>query len=898
MKDKKTLLLIDSNALIHRAYHALPPLMTKKGELVNAVYGFTSTLLTVIEKFKPDYIAASFDLKAPTFRHKEFKEYKATRTKAPDELYDQIPRVKKLVETFNIPIYEQEGFEADDVIGTLAHQADKNGEIETVIVTGDMDTLQLVSDGTKVFTLRRGIKDTVVYDIEGVVKKYGLTPEQLPDFKGLRGDPSDNIPGVKGVGEKTASTLLQQYRTLEGVYENIEDIKGSTQEKLKRDKLQAIQSKKLGTIVLDVPVVLDLDKCQTHEFDRSKVQKLFGELNFFSLLKRLPGAEDKNQESRIKNQAERGEVQDFKFEVVTEKNIKRLISEIKKQGAFAYELDVAGEKFYESELRGVALSYKTGRSWYIPYEKSFQKQIKELFEEVSIKKIGYEAKRAVEVCMQEDISFYTTIEDILIEAYLLQSSTSLNIEQLILEEFGEEFEESGKKGQMALNVLSREQLAEPLCKKVDYIYKLHTSFQKKMNEIADSQKKGRTIRDVLENIELPLIPILAQMEMNGIQINTVILKGILEKLEEDIGKLEKTIYRLAGEKFNINSPKQLAEILFVKMKISVQDIKKTKTGYSTASSELQKIKDDYEIAGKVEEYRELFKLKTTYLDVLPELVDKESRIHSTFNQAVTATGRLSSTDPNLQNIPIRTDLGRLIRTAFVAPKGKRLISADYSQIDLRCAAHVSQDKKLMEAFHRGEDIHAITAAEVHQVTPSQVTKTMRREAKVLNFGVLYGMGSFGFARAAGISREEAQEFIGAYMKKFSGIAMYLKKTKQAAKKFGYVETLFGRRRYIPEINSANFQVVSGAERIAINMPIQGLTADIMKLAMIEAEKLVKAYEGKAKTILQIHDELIFEIDEDVEKEFKEKIRAVMEGVYKLSVPLIVDVSSGDSWAEL
>lgn len=874
MTKPKTLLLLDGNAIVHRAYHALPPLNTKDGRLVNAVYGFASTLLSVLEKFKPDYTAASFDLKAPTFRHEAYKEYKATRVKAPDDLYEQIPLVKDTVRAFGIPIYELEGFEADDVIGTLSKQAEKEGT-HTIIVTGDMDTLQLVTDKTRVFTMRRGIKDTVLYDAEGVFKKYGFAPEQLPDFKGLRGDPSDNIPGVKGIGEKTASDLLKTYETLEGVYAHLADIKPAVREKLERDKMLAIKSKDLGTIRLDAPVHLDLKTCATRDFDRTRVVKLFQRFNFFSLIKRLPGGGMDTKQ----------EVQETKYEMVTEENMNHLVSEIGKAGQCAFALD---------QGVGLAISYKVGRAWYV----SRNLELRILNDELSrgVQLVGYDTKQAYKVFGKN----VGTLQDILLEAYLLQEGNTLDLEKLVLQELGEEVEFEEKQQTLGLDVPSgaMDGRKEKVCMRADYILKLHASFADKLDEISKSQKAGRTLKDVLTNIELPIVPILADMETNGVQFNSTVFEGIAETINKQIATLEKKIHELADTEFNVNSTKQLREVLFKKLKISTANIKKTKTGYSTASSELQKIKDDYEIAARIEEYRELFKLKTTYIDVLPTLTDENGRIHTTFNQAVAATGRLSSTDPNLQNIPIRTDLGRLMRTAFVAPAGRRLVSADYSQIDLRCAAHVSGDKKLIEAFHRGEDIHTQAAAEAFQVAPSQVTKAQRRQAKVLNFGVLYGMGAFGFANAAGITREEGQDYIDAYMEKFSGLAAYLKKTKEFARKNGYVETLFGRRRYVPEINSPNFQVAAAGERIAINLPIQGLTADIMKLAMIAADKVVHEYGDKARMILQIHDELIFEVDEAIEQEFGEKIKRVMERVVELSVPLVVDVKSGDSWGEL
>ncbi len=901
----KKLVLIDGNALIHRAYHALPPLTNKKGELVNAVYGFASTLLSVIEKFQPDYILATFDLKGPTFRHKEYNEYKATRVKAPDELYAQIGRVKEIVRAFNIPIYEKEGFEADDIIGTIVKQSEKSDlefETENIIVTGDLDTLQLVSPKTKVYALRRGISDTVIYDEKGVEEKYGLKPEQIVDFKGLRGDASDNIPGVKGVGEKTASDLLKRYKTIEGVYGHLAEIKSAVREKLERDRAQAILSKKLATIVSDAPVKLILDEAMTRDFDRKKIIGLFQELNFFSLIKRLPessmsGAPIESGETDLLAAKFNG-VKDFKFELIAKDKCGEFIEELKKQEEVAIYLRTTGDKYYNSDLLGAAFCWKRGRAGYVSFREvqGLKHKIQNILEDGNIKKIGYDLKYVYEVLKKHGIDLQGELYDVMLAAYVLNPGGKIEFKNLVLEELGEEIEAKTKTGQMGLEIESEEMVAQKICRVADYIFKLKASFEEKINIISQEQGE-RNLKAVLGQVEFPLIKILAQMEMAGIKLNTVIFQGISKNIGKKIEHLEKSIHELGGGPFNVNSPKQLREVLFEKLKIPTDEIKKTKTGLSTASSELQKIKDKHKIIEKIEEYRELFKLKTTYLDTLPELVDKKSRIHTTFNQAVTATGRLSSSDPNLQNIPIRTDLGQVLRTAFVAEDGYKLVSADYSQIDLRVAAHVSGDKKMIGTFLRGEDAHRTTAAEINKVAPSQVTEKMRRAAKALNFGVIYGMSVFGFSEAAGIEREEAKKFIDAYMEKFSGVAKYMRDTKEFARKHGYVETELGRRRYVPEINSPNFQVANSGERMAINMPIQGLAADIVKLAMVG---IWKEY-GKnpdVRIILQIHDEVLLEVKEDIAGEAGEKVREIMENAHKISVPLAVNVKIGDNWGEI
>jgi DNA polymerase I len=894
-KTPKKLVLIDGNAIIHRAYHALPPLITKKGELVNAVYGFTSVLLKVISEIKPDYILATFDLKGPTFRHIEYKDYKATRVKAPDELYAQFDRVKEVVRAFNIPIFEMAGFEADDVIGTMAHQAEKIDGTENIIVTGDLDTLQLVDDKTKVYALRRGMSDTIIYDTAAVQERYSLRPDQMIDYKGLRGDPSDNIPGVKGIGEKTAIELLKKYATIENIYQNIVEIKGSLHDKLERDRSQALMSKRLATIQKNVPVKLDLSQAVTREFDRQKIVNLFQELNFFSLIKRLPETVDGRQSTVNRQEAQ--EVADFKLELITEDKIDDFIKLLSEQKELAIYLRTTGDKYYNSDLLGIAFCYKTGRAAYIKTPSTVDQRIKTILENKNITKIGYDLKYVYEVLKKYSINLQGELYDIMLAAYVLNPGGKIEFKNLVLEELGEEIFTVAKKGQLGLEIETPEDLAKKICRAADYIWKLKNIYTEKIEKISTEQNEEKNVKTVFENIEMPLINILADMEIAGIKLNTLIFKGISKKITDTLLSLEKSIYKQAGIEFNINSPRQLAEILFEKLKLPTADIKKGKTGYSTAAGELFKLKKEHKIIEKIEEYRELFKLKTTYLDTLPELVDEKKRIHTTYNQGITATGRLSSSDPNLQNIPIRTELGQLLRTAFVAEKDYKLVSADYSQIDLRVVAHVSGDKKMIETFLKGEDVHRATAAEINKVTPSQVTEKMRSSAKALNFGVIYGMSVFGFSEAAGIERDDARKFIDEYMSKFGGIASYMRETKEFVKKNGYVETELGRRRYIPEINSPNFQVQNAAERMAINMPIQGMAADIVKLAMI---KVSQEYENNSdiRMLLQVHDEIILEVRESIADEVAQKVKEIMENVYQLRVPLVANIKVGDNWGEI
>jgi DNA polymerase-1 len=890
MPDRKKLILIDSNAIIHRAYHALPPLATKKGELVNAVYGYASVLLNVLNRFKPDYIAATFDLKEPTFRHKEFKEYKATRVAAPDDLYEQIPRVKELVGAFNIPIIEKKGYEADDLIATFARKTEKlHPDVEVIVVTGDLDTLQLVNGQIKVFALRRGMSDSVLYGEKEIFERYGLKPEQMVDYKGLRGDPSDNLPGVKGVGEKTAAELLKKYGTLEDVYKNLDGIKEGVRKKLEKDKVQAYFSKRLAKLVDDVPVDFDLEKAKAEDFSRVKVINLMRDLEFFSLLRRLPGYEDhmKTTEPSFAKATEgKGK---FEWKKITSDEL----PEIKKNIALA----LGGET--EGKLKGLALSQSENTSFYIS---RIDEKIKKILEDEKIKKIGYNLKKDRRILKKAGVSLRGISFDAQLAAYLLSSGTNLDWEDLVMQELGVMVEKESKKtGQTSLVFQEDEGKIERLCRAAALNFALQKTLEEKLEKISREQIEGgkeKTLKNLFEEIEMPLVGILAEMEEAGVRLNKTILRGISEKLEKRVAKLEKEIQKLAEAPFNVNSSVQLREILFEKLKIPTKDIRSGKTGFSTASSELVKIKTLHPIIEKIEEYRELFKLKTTYLDPLPEAADKNSRIHTTFNQAVTATGRLSSSDPNLQNIPIRTDLGQVIRTAFEAGDGMKLVSADYSQIELRIAAHLSGDVRMITTFLEGDDIHTATAARVGRVEPDKVTKKMRSAAKALNFGIIYGMSTFGFAESAGVDQEEAREFIRKYFANYPQVAQFLDGVKISARERGYVETELGRRRYIPEINSKKIQLRNQAERMAVNMPIQGLAADIIKLSMIAADKLVREKYPDAKMILQIHDELLFEVPEKEADAFARDIKAKMESVYKLSVPLIADVEVGDNWGEI
>ncbi len=927
--EKKILALIDGNAIVHRAYHALPSLTTKDGKPSGAVYGFALTLFGMMEKVKPDYIIASFDVKGPTFRHKEFKEYKANRKKAPDELYEQIPMCHELLKAYGVPIYTKEGYEADDILGTISKDPEIEKTLNTLIVTGDMDLAQLVDEDTSIFTLRRGVKDTVIYDEEGVKKKYGIRPDQIVDYKALRGDASDNIPGVKGVGEKTAIALLQQFGSLKNIYENLDKVeKKAVREKLRKGKEDAFLSYKLATIVTDLKIRVDLADAEVDKFNREKLMDFFKKMGFQSLYKKMTD-QDSTETKKTENQkTDLGRVDGFEFEELsTAEEVKKIVKEIKKEKTFSYFIDNNEKKSQNREMSGFGVYIKGRKAYYI--SNGLFDELSTVLLDESIKKNGYDTKLTPKFNICVDKSFF----DVKLAGYLLGQNGKIDLEKSVFTEFGESFQngDSGG-GQASLLGELTENKKKLVAEKAYWVGKLAEVYQEKFE---NSEKK---LAKVFYELEMPLIAILAKMEINGIKVD----RKVLEKLSKFLGKkltdLEKKIYELTGEKFNINSPSQLAEVLFQKLKLPTVNIKRGKIGYSTDAEQLEKLKNEHPVIEFIEEYRLYAKLKNTYADPLPELIKSDGRIHTNFNQMGAITGRLSSSDPNLQNIPKYGKVSKLIRQSFVAEKGKVLVSADYSQIDLRVAAHLSGDPKMMEIFQAGKDIHRSTAAWVNGIKPDEVSDRQRSEAKALNFGVLYGMGTYGFMRNSGVSQERAEFFIKEYMKTFSKLKEFIEKTKETARKNGFIETEFGRRRYFPNIKASNYALRSGAERSAINFPIQGLAADIMKLAILKVDEFISKnnqgdesqercslktqavgfeekegvfLNGKEKQServidkqtsprleLQIHDELIMEVSEDVAEDFAEKIKEIMEGVYKLRIPLVVETNIGKNWGDL
>ncbi len=850
----KKLILIDGHALVHRAFHALPPGMNSPTGLpTNAVYGFTSVLMKMMKDIKPDYIVATFDLAGGTFRHEEFAEYKATRQKAPDELHAQVPLVKEILANFGIPIFEKEGFEADDVIGSLACIAKKEKDLQVIIMTGDLDTLQLVEDDkVVVLTLRKGVTDTILYNEKEVIARYGLPPNQLVDFKGLKGDPSDNIPGVPGIGDKTASTLMQEFGTIENLYRALEaDEAPSLSEKLKEkllaNKDMAVFSKRLATIICNIEIPFSLEGCDWKQHaDVKKLEAYLKELGIFSLAKRIPEALN----GSVPLPPTLFPVEDTGIPI---KDIKK-ISELGTIPALAVEI--------VNDMMLLAHDDTT----------IYRTPLQDL--PTNIEYIGHDLKLLMRALASHKQEAPKNLFDTKIAAYLM------NPDQRDYDLYKVYYALTGKTA--------------------DENPELRPHYILTLRKILSDRMQKLSLDSVFRDIEMPLIPVVADMEHRGILIDIKGLKKLLIKNNKALGGLEKKIYAIAGGPFNINSPKQLSEIIFHKLGLKGK-VRKTGGGVlSTAAPELEKLRELHPVIDLVLEYRELQKLKTTYIEPFPSLIGSDGRIHTTYNQTVAATGRLSSQDPNLQNIPTKTDLGQQFRKAFVAEKGFELVSFDYTQLELRLVAHIAKDKVMIDAFKRDEDIHTRTAVEIFDVTPDTVTKEMRRQAKVLNFGIIYGMGIMGFSRASGVPREQARQFIDAYFTEFKGVARYMDDMKKFARDHGYVETVFGRKRLLPDITSTMPQLQAQAERMAINHPVQGTEADLIKLAMIaiDAHLTKQGLSDDVRMLLQVHDELVFEIKKDLVKKIAPVIKKAMETVRSFDVPITVDIKHGPNWSDM
>jgi DNA polymerase-1 len=901
-KEKPLLLLFDGNALVHRAFHAIPPLtVSRTGEMVNAVQGFASTLLKVLSEIKPTHWAIAFDTPTPTFRHEKFEDYKAQRPKAPEELVSQIKRVHQLVDAFNIPTFEIDGYEADDVLGTLSHQAGQQN-VDTLIVTGDNDMLQVVSPSTKVMSPRRGFSDTVIYDEAGVEEKYGISPGQLADFKALTGDPSDNIPGIPGIGDKTAVKLLRQFNSLEGIYTHIDEVTPEKLQALLRDhKAEVLRNKELATIVTEVPINLELDDCQVSAYDRQQVVELFRELGFAQLLSRLP------EEIEGAPTAAAGKpisTKDYHI-VDTEQALDKLITKLQAAKEFAVDLETSAKEVMACELVGISVSSTPGEAYYVPLGHRGLSQISQLpmtkaitklkpvLEDIKIPKIAQNGKFDMTVLAEFGIKLENLSFDTMIAAYLL-GEKSIGLKALAFNKLGVEMTPitdligKGAK-QISMAMAPIEECAAYACADADITLRLKTMLD------AELRKEG--LWQLFSDVEMPLVPVLVAMERNGVAIDVELLRDMSSSLGKEMLRLEAEVYNSLGYRFNINSSQQLSRVLYEELKLPKP--RKTKSGYSTEASALEELKGTHPIIEFVLQYRQLAKLKSTYTDALPALVNpKTGRLHTSFNQTGTTTGRLSSSEPNMQNIPVRGELGGKIRQAIIAEPGWQLLSADYSQIDLRVLAHISQDPELIATFLRDEDVHTATASLVFNVTPEKVTTDMRRVAKTVNFGVIYGMSDYGLEQATDFSREEAAQFISAYFEKYPRVREYIENTKSQARERGYVQTVMGRRRYIPETKSPNRQVREAAERMAINMPVQGTSADIIKIAMVNLHREMEKRNLRTKMTLQVHDELLFEVPPEEIETMKELVAALMPQALKLSVPLKIDIKMGKNWAEM
>ena len=907
--DRQPLLMImDGHAMVHRSFRAISTqrqlTVNATGEDVTGVYGFANVFLRALKEWNPAYCAIAFDTPAPTFRHKQFEAYKAQREATPEELRPQFGRVKQLMESFGVPVFELDGWEADDVIGTLSAQAEKMG-LDSVILTGDRDTFQLISPRVKV-DLASGIQGRKVYGEAELADDYsGLTAAQQPDFKALLGDNSDNIPGVPTVGKVRAITLLTEFNDLEGIYEHLDKVAWpSVQKALAENQDRAFSNRELMTIDRNSPVELDLEKAKFGEFDRNAVVALMTELEFFTVIPRIPetGTQSSPDAASTPVQAP-GEGADYTV-VRTKEQLDQMLAALREAGSFSFDTETTGLDAVQAGLVGLSFSTAPAVAWYVPVGHQEGEQlpmeevlaaVRPLFESPDISKCAHNANYDMTILAGHGIDCQGVDFDTMVAAHLL-SRVQLGLKNLALDVLGHEMtpitELIGKGSkQLSFDQVDIDQAAPYAAADADMTGRLRRAFEEPI------------VRDGLESLmndmEMPLVPVLVTMQRNGIKLDSAVLREMSEDLRQQMFQVEESLYLSIGHTVNINSPLQLSDLLF--KEIGLPKTKRTKTGYSTDANSLEGLKGLHPVVDQILEYRQVSKLKSTYVDALPDMVNPATgRVHTSYNQTGSATGRMSSSDPNLQNIPIRTELGRQVRRAFVAEGAPDwlLFSADYSQIELRVLAHISQDPDLLEAFQRGEDIHASTASLMFDVSVNEVDAEQRRIAKVLNFGVIYGLSAHGISQQTGFSREEGATFIEAYFNKYPGINEYLEKVKTEARTKQYVETLLGRRRYLPDINSSNFNVRGGAERMAINMPIQGTAADIMKLAMIRVQKRLDEEGLRTKMLLQVHDELVFETPKEEMDALKDLVFDEMPAAMDLTVTLKVDAKWGLTWGDM
>lgn len=912
------LMLMDGHAMVYRAWHAIqqPLTVQRTGEQVQGVLGFLNTFLRALGDLEPTHCAITFDLPKPTFRHKEYDGYKAQRPPSPPELRAQFLHVRRIMQAFGVPILEYEGYEADDVLGTLGRQAEEKC-VDTVILTGDTDELQLVSSRVRVL-MSFSKQGRTMYDVPKVQERYGgLGPEAIADLKALQGDSSDNIPGVPGIGMKTAIKLLNQYQSIHGIYEHLDEIHPPRiQQSLRENYDLALRSKFLTTIVRDVPVELDLEETKFWTYDRSKVVALLTDLEFYNVISKIPDVTGDTLGTQGKLLTVPNRIQTDYTVVDTKDAFTEMVDELTRSKIIAFDVNASSSNFMNAGLIGLSFANKVGKGWYVPsrHEEGVQLPKDTILDglrrvlESPVPKTAHNAAFDMTVLANHGINVDNLTFDSMLAAHLCGRRT-VGLNELTLASFNCEITPmaeligTGRK-QIAMSQVSVAAAAAYYTECADAALRLY--------DVSRQEVEEKQITRALDEVEIPLIPVIVKMQLNGVALEPGVLHDMAIKLSDQLSDIESAIYGVVGHEFNINSSRQLGGVLFDEMRLP--RTKKIKTGYSTDASSLESLKAQLdsgesdgvdprsrEVLVSVIEHRQLSKIKSTYVDTLPLLVNPMTgRIHASYNQTGSATGRVSSNAPNVQNIPVRTDLGRRVRKAFVVqdPQEWLLLSADYSQIELRILAHLSLDPGLLDAFIKGEDIHQSTASSVYGVPPGQVEPEMRRIAKVMNFGVIYGLSPFGISHQTGFSAEEGKGFINTYFAKYPGIKDFIESTKARVRKDGYVETLMGRRRYIPEVSSSNFHVRGAGERMAINMPIQGTAADIIKLAMIRIQDRIDQLMMRSKMIIQVHDELIFEVPRKELKEMESIVKMLMPSAMQLKVPLEVEVKRGVNWSDI
>ena len=890
MEKEKTIYLIDGTAYIYRAYHAIRGLSNSRGLPTNAIYGFTRMLIKLMEDRSPEYITMFFDAKGPTFRHEMYKDYKANRPPMPEDMVVQLPYIKKVTAAFNLPIIEMAGFEADDLIGTTARLAEKEG-YSVVIVTGDKDFMQLITDKTIIWD---PMKDSIISS-QTFAEKFGIEPHQMIDVQGLSGDTADNIPGVPGIGQKTALSLIKSYHSMQGVYEKLDTItKKKQRENLENFKDQAFLSRELVTINTRAPVTLDPEKFKVKSPERKELTELFKKLEFRQLQQAFPEQADLSHK-------------DYQA-IMTISDLEKLISCLETAKRFALDTETTSTNPMQADLVGLSFAVRTHQAFYIPCAhnylgapeqldlKTVLDRLRPVLENPAIEKIGQNIKYDWMVLARHGISLAGVAYDTMLASYLLDpSKRAHNLDQIALDFLGHKtitFEQVAGKGKNAVlfSQVTLDKATPYACEDADITLMAYDVLNSKLKELG--------LDKLMASVEMPLVPVLMQMEMRGTGLDLDRLHQLSGSFKQQLDALEGSIYGLAGECFNINSSQQLGRILFDKLKLPIQKKTKKKTGYSTDVNVLTTLAEYHELPAFILKHRTLAKLKSTYTDALIELVNPQTgRIHTSYNQTVTATGRLSSSDPNLQNIPIRTEEGRKIRKAFIPHRDWYLVSADYSQVELRILAHYSKDEILMKAFVEDEDIHTRTACEVFEVTPEALTDELRRQAKAINFGIIYGMSAFGLSKQLEISRKMAQTFIDQYFNRYSGVKRFLEQTIAEARDSQQTSTLLGRIRILTDINNSNHIIRQAAERTAINTPIQGSAADLIKVAMIQVNRSLSEQDLKSAMLLTVHDELVFEVPSDELKAVTRLVKKIMEGVWKLNVPLKINIAHGQNWDE-